>query len=184
MKNIIKLILIFLIPICSVKAQIIEDFKTDEGGKINYSKVIDLANKSKEELYSTSKIFFVNNFNSANKVIQLEDKENSVIIGNGNAKILATAGMGVYSTMYLNYSIKIESKENKIRYEIYNFSFDGQYGNAPLDGWFDKKMYYKKNGKPRNINEQVKEQTLDVINSLELSLINHFNVESTKSKDW
>jgi hypothetical protein len=183
MKKII-LLLILLISVCSIQAQIIEDFNTDEKGNINYSKVIDVTNKSKEELYSISKIFFVNNFNSANKVIQLDDKENNTIIGKGNAKILASAGMGVYSTMYLNYSIKIESKDNKIRYEIYNFSFDGQYGNAPVDGWFDKKMYYKKNGKPKNINEQVKEQTLDVINSLELSLKNQFTIDPTKPKDW
>jgi hypothetical protein len=183
MKKIITISILF-ISIYNLKAQIIEDFKTDLEGEINYSKVIDVANKSKEELYSLSKIFFVNNFNSANKVIQLEDKDNSVIIGKGNSKIIISAGMGVYSTMYLNYSIKIESKENKIRYEIYNFSFDGQYGNTSVDVWFDKKNYYKKNGKPRNVNDQAKKQSLDIINSIELLLKNQFESELPKSKDW
>lgn len=180
-----KTILIIILALSlNANCQIISDFKTDSDGNINYNDVIELKDKTKDQLFLKAKSYFVDTFKSANDVIQLEDKENSIIVGRGNSTIHVNAGMGVSSTMLFNYRIKIETKDNKIRYELYNLTFSNAYGSAGMENWFDTKMYYKSNGKPRKINLQVKEQVLNDIDKIILSINDYFIKEKALKSDW
>ena len=74
-----------------------------------YSEVIDVPGKSMAELYVIANSWFVDNFNSAESVIQFQDKEEGRLMG----KYTAPAKMSLY-----NYSIKstiqIDIKDQKL----------------------------------------------------------------------
>lgn len=77
-------------------------------------KIIEVPGQSKDNLYVRTNIWFVENFNSAESVIQFSDKEAGRITG----KYTFTYGDGIY-----NYAVKqnidVEVKEGKARIKIY-----------------------------------------------------------------
>lgn len=168
-------------------AQIIKELPQDEEGKFNINKVVEVKDVSKDQLFLRSKTFFVNTFKSANEVIQLEDKEEGIIIGKGTSKLMISGGLGVYIGIWMSYSIKVQSKEGRYKFEIYDVSYQGDYGKTYPEDWFSESKYYKKNGKPRGINEQYKEKTIAVFNSIENSIITTMEaskVSDTKKNEW
>ena len=83
MKKVIQLIILTLILVANnVFAQDNPILPIDEKtGKIVYSEIVKVDSTSSPELYLRAKTWFVRNFNSANNVIQLDDKESGKIIG-------------------------------------------------------------------------------------------------------
>lgn len=191
MKKLIALILTF--TTLNGYSQIIEDFPTDENGDVNFNEVVQVDGASKNELFLRSVQYFANEFKSANDVIQMKDKESAIIIGKGLTSFYITF-MGTVSEMNLWFSIKIQSREGRYKYEIYDFyykSVSGQYSGmtGTMNQWFDKENYFKKNGKVRTINEQYKEKTLEEIRNLKLSIKtsmekNTSHIDSASSADW
>jgi hypothetical protein len=180
----IYLILAITLSVSTIKAQVIKELPVDESGGINFSEVVEVANQSKDDLYLKAKAFFVNNFKSANNVIQMDDKEDGIIIGKGNSDFSISPGMGVNVYMKINFTIKIQSKDNKFKYDIYDIYYSGSYGDVPAETWFSEKNYYKSNGKPRGVNEQYKDKTLAKINSIKQSLIAQMAKVNQVSKEW
>lgn len=153
---------LLITSLCSAQAELIEDFKTDENNHIYYSEVIQVEGASQNDLYVRSKQFFAEAFKSANHVIQMDEKDAGIIMGKGSAKVYIS-NFGATSSFVVNFSIKLQSKDGRFKYELYDFSHDGV---GPLEQWFYKSNYYKKNGNPKKIQEQVKTQTLSIINDL------------------
>lgn len=90
--------------------------------QVTYTDVIDVDGKSKDELYCAAKIWFTTTYNSANNVIQMDNKENGVLIGkalfkynypklNGSGRVAGT----------IDYIIKFYFKDNRYKYEITEF---------------------------------------------------------------
>lgn len=179
-----------ILPFAS-NGQVIDELPTDESGKINYNGVVQIDSVSAKELYFRSKQFFVNTFKSANDVIQMDDKEAGIIVGKGfndiYIKIVASP-----TALQMWYSIKIQSKEGRYRYEIYDINFKSypsQYAassSSPAEPTFDKKAYFKKNGEPRSINERYKIAMTgnidNLINSIKAAMVK--SASNTKKDDW
>jgi len=176
MKQITTLVLLFFM--CALNAQIIKDFPVDEAGAINFNQVVAVDSVSQAELYARAKIFFANNFKSAKNVIEMEDKDTGTIIGKGNTNFTV-----LLTNITMSFSIKIQAKDGRYKYEIYDITYPGQYGNFPASDWFSEEAYYKKNGKPRSINETYKEKTLAAIESLKKSIAEAMNAPKQKS-NW
>ena len=56
---------------------------SESSGLITFEEVIDVANKTKDEIYTLGEEWIVDHFMSANSVIQMRDKENGILIGKG-----------------------------------------------------------------------------------------------------
>ena len=62
-------------------ANIGSQLSLDKNNSLTYTQVIECGEQTKEKLYVTLNHWFVESFNDANSVIQLNDKEAGVIIG-------------------------------------------------------------------------------------------------------
>ena len=80
-----------------------------------FEKIIDISGKTKDQIYIKANSWFVETFNSAESVIEFQDKEAGKIIG----KYVFTYTEGVYG-----YSVKqtvdLEMKDDKVRVKINN----------------------------------------------------------------
>jgi hypothetical protein len=87
-----------------------------ETQKVSFTHVQDVVG-SKDELYIRAKIWFVNAFKDAQEVIQLDDKENGIIMGKGILNINYQV-LGTTITDRINFTISIRVKDNKFKAEI------------------------------------------------------------------
>lgn len=186
MKKIILSLLAF-VPFISF-AQLIDELPKDENGKLLYTDVIQADSIKMDQLYLNSKQFFVDAFKSAKDVIQLEDKEAGIVIGKGFSDIvIKSLGLGVKEQMW--YTIKIQSKDGRFRYDIYDIYFKSypyqgnpNPGTAPAENIFDKSNYYKKNGTPKESSLKYKNAMEDNIQNL-VALIKTSMSKSVLIKD-
>lgn len=171
--------------------QVIDELPTDENGKINFNEVVVIDSVSAGEIYLRAKRFFVDTFKSANDVIQMDDKEASIIIGKGYSDIYIKIA-GPPTALQLWYSIKIQGRDGRYRFDIYDISFksySSQYApssEAPAEQAFEKSTYYKKNGEPRAVSERYKIEMTKVIEDIINSIKTEMKVPIiVKSKnDW
>ena len=191
MKNLkFIILLVTMFPVVTY-GQVIDELPTDENGRINFSGVVQVDSVTAKELHLRSKQFFVDIFKSANDVIQMDDKEAGIIVGKGfndiYIKILANP-----VAVQMWYSIKIQCRDGRYKYEIYDISFrnyPSQYAassSSPAEPTFDKKTYFKKNGEPRDVNEKYKIEMTSNIDMLINSLKATMNKPGTSNKkdDW
>lgn len=86
----------------------------DNSGNITFSKVIDIPNKSKDDLYLAALSYFTYNYNSADDVVQVKDKEAGTIIGRGmytKVHLLGYTKQPVYTT----HVVRLDLKDEKVR---------------------------------------------------------------------
>ena len=80
--------------------------------------IVDFKDLKKDAIYAASRQWIATRFKSANSVIQLDDKENGVLIGKGNIDYpcKGTAWQcGGYTDTLINFTVKIEAKDEKSR---------------------------------------------------------------------
>ena len=165
MKTIIIYLLIFT-PILSF-GQLIDELPQDESGKLNYSEIVQVDNVSKDELYQRSKQFFIDELESDKDIIQLDDQESGTVVAKGFYDVYV--GLTKYQMWF---TVKIQSKEGRYKYDIYNIYFrtypDDSGKTITLDDWyiFDRQRFYKKNGKPQKRLEKYKNAMTEQLTSL------------------
>lgn len=91
---------------------------------ITYSEVVN-ENGSKDELYSRAREWFAKTYNSAQNVIQMDDKDK--IVGKALMQVYHKAFGKDHISGYINYTISIYFKDGKYKYEITNFYHTGEY---------------------------------------------------------
>ena len=186
MKTIIIYLLIFT-PILSF-GQLIDELPRDESGKLNYSDIVQVDNVSIDELYLRSKQFFVDELESDKDIILLDDPESGIVLAKGFYDTY------IGSTKYqMWFTVKIQSKDGRYKYDIYNIYFrsypDDSGKTSTLDDWyiFDRKRFYKKNGKPQKYLEEYKNAMTGQVTSLiKLIKASMDNSETSDSddEDW
>jgi hypothetical protein len=99
---------------------------------ITFNKVITTDSIGKSQLYLKIYEWFASNFNSANDVIQMSDKEAGVIIGNGimNYKYENTSNSSYDGSV--SYKIKVNFKDDRIKVELTDFIHSGKGFNLGL----------------------------------------------------
>lgn len=87
----------------------------DKNNSLTYMQVIDCGEQTKEQLYVVLNHWFVESFNDANSVIQLNDKQAGAIIGKGYVADIAghVGGMNAYN-ISIHPIIKVDIKDKKI----------------------------------------------------------------------
>jgi hypothetical protein len=92
-----------------------------EGTPLSYSKVIEIPNTPKNQLYDMCKQWLASSYKSLNNVSQLDDKENGIFIGKGNMSWYSEVFSMQCSTGSIDYQIKLQVKDNKLKIELGNF---------------------------------------------------------------
>lgn len=90
-------------------------------GQYQYQEVVQVDKSIKTDLFKKAKIYFVDNFKSANDVIQYQDADEGKIIGKGyfsvnELKFLTNVEWQVY------YGTEILCKDGKYRYRLYDIT--------------------------------------------------------------
>lgn len=92
---------------------------SDETSLYTYQDVVETPGISSKDLYVRANSWFATRYNSAQNVIQYNDKEEGKIIGKGAFTLLYSM-----AERMVNYTITIEVKEGRYRYTISQFSLD------------------------------------------------------------
>jgi len=122
MKKLISLsILLMSIVFARAQDKIIDTIPKIDG-VYGYQEVVQLDSSYKKDfLYKNAKIYFVNNFKSANDVIQYDSKEDGKVIGKGNLTVYDSNLTGTFDWR-VNFTTEITCKDGKYRYRIYDVS--------------------------------------------------------------
>lgn len=86
----------------------------------SYQRIVDIPNVKQDIIYENSRQWVAKNFQSANAVIQYQDKEVGSIIGKGNTKIPCSSGIICLdgSTQRLEFTFQVDAKDNRARVSI------------------------------------------------------------------
>lgn len=143
----------------------------------NYQGVVSVERKTASELYTQIKLFIVENFKSANDVIQLDDKESGVLVVKGIIPVTIKIMIGTYTySMYINF--KFETKDGRFRYTAETTSVVDP--NAPNAGDMVALINKKPGGKYQMT---AKAAITEAVNDFIKVLANSFN-EAESTEDW
>lgn len=138
----------------------------DENGKVHFAKTIEVSNLSQEQIYSKSKVFFSTNFNTVKDVIELDDKENGIIIG--RAYTIINIQYDKYTRpIPLTFLIKIESKKNICKVDIYNLIYNELTFAETYFSDYNEARYIKTSVKNKLVMESYRDKTLEKIAFIE-----------------
>lgn len=98
---------------------------------LTFTKVISTDSIGKPKLFSTVLDWFASTYNSANDVIQMSDKDEGIIVGNGSMSYSYGKMTYLCYEGYINYKIKIYIKDNRYKVELTNFNHSVKPGNGP-----------------------------------------------------
>lgn len=156
--------------------------------KVNYTETVTVDSIKKDVLYGKAKLWFANAFKSANDVVQLDDKDNGIILGKGT--IIKNEMTGLQSVKKTwKFTIKIQVKDGKYKAEIYDidyiFEMPGNNigagaSNINLDEYFNNPKIFKKDGTLKGNAEKFANETNENFNSL-LTSIKKAMTETLKS---
>ncbi|MDU6663528.1 MAG: DUF4468 domain-containing protein [Bacteroides sp.] len=164
--------------------------ETQKVKTLSFAKVIEVENKSKNEIYSGLRIWVAENYKSAQAVIQMEDKDAGVIL----VKALFSYEYGKlrYSayTGHVDYTLKLQAKDGRFRAEMSNFTHTNKVGNAPncslglittAEEYTDKGMHKTfHNNVWNDIKKKAEAESLLIF----LSLKGITNFTDDSSEDW
>jgi hypothetical protein len=139
----------------------IDDLPFNELGVLIYEEVVPCKGK-KDDLYLRAKLFYADIFKSAKDVIQVDDKESGILVGKGLTHIMVS-GEALFDTkMKMWFSIKIQCKDDRYKYELYDIHFESypaqyvsEFNRTPTS-LFLKAEYYRKNDTPKTKNSSYK----------------------------
>lgn len=187
-----KILFTLLAVIClnNAYAQQTVDFRLQpDGSFINQLdgkdfKVLPFEGKTKDELYSEVLIAVSKLYNSPKDVISKVDGELISINGISQHCITLKAMMGVKVLFSIQYILKFQFKDNRLRVDapvISRFFSDNTADISPLSGWLDVQNVFKK-GKPN----PKKQNTIDDFNNTLNELLNNIisNIGNKSDDNW
>jgi len=98
-------------------------------GKIVFEGVVKTdSTLTKQEIYSRAREWLVNSFVSGKAVLQLDDKAEGKIMGDGRTKFTYVRDPGAVlvamQEFKYQFTIKIEVRDGRYKYQVYNFLID------------------------------------------------------------
>lgn len=142
-----KILLLLAFTAFSMNAQEKFDFPLNENGQIIFTEVVNAEGKSKDDLFTNSKMFFVNTYKVTQDKLK-QNKEASSVSGN-QYSIMTIKANGSDVKVKLFYTVNILSKDGKYKYEIKNIFTKTEVSETPLEKMFDKAASEKAAQKPK-----------------------------------
>jgi len=157
-----------------------------EEGTYEVQHVVEAKGQTAAQLYGAAKVWFASNYNSVQDVIQSDDSANYVIVGRAWSGIPLTV-MGVATEQQLWYTLKVEAKDGRARYTIYNMEYDGSSEMAtyrkPLSQAFFEDRF-RKGKKLKARDAQLRRGWIENVNALAASLEKALTAPATYEDDW
>ena len=182
----------FLLLISSISI-----FSQEKSNELVYKNVVNLDSITTQvhkvnEIYSIAKSWFAEKYNNAKNVIQLDDKENGKIIGKGIFEYNSNVNSFSNGTKgYISYTIVINVKDGKYKYNISDFVHHGNSENVGGEASFgfittDEEPSVKISTKGWRIKvwNDIKKQIEDNSNALISSLNDYMIKSSKKDEKW
>lgn len=168
-------------------------YSQEETDKLSYSEVMTVEGISKQELYNRGKLWFAKAFNSANNVIQLDDKESGEIVG--KALFIYKPSMLSASEQTkgpVRYTVSLSFKDGRYKYEVTDFNHDpagNSYGSISVGVITKDDQYPEEKAKNKklkdkvwqDIKKQIENEILPLIANLKESMS---KTAETKKNDW
>ena len=137
------LIIFFLLTSACYSQEKTKEIPPLENGLIVYSDVVKVDSVSATELYNRAKKWIALRYKSANDVIQIDNKEDKILIGKGNFNIKYYTRNPV-----IGHTIQIETREERYKYTISNFIYSDNKGDSFAiekfpKGWAGKRKLYR-----------------------------------------
>lgn len=105
--------------------------KVKPGEEFRVEIVMEAQDKSADEIFDAAQIWVAEAFRSAKQVIELADKEQGVLIGNG---IVTFPGM-FFTTETARFKMRIDVKDGRFRAAFDDVALDlGVHGWVPIEG--------------------------------------------------
>lgn len=177
----VLLLAVFAIPVVGF-SQILEDLPLNESGKISYSEIVTVEGVKKDELFLRAKTV-QQNFKIKEqgyiKDILLEDKEEGVMIYSGVYILLG-------QNMRVDFKLKIQVKDNKYKYELFEFVFTYPFDKRQEEAEFvfDKKNYYRSNGKVYSYKIELKDSMKEQFEDMKGILAQQMSSNAVTKSDW
>lgn len=167
MKKLLFLLFIILTHTAFSQKIELQDLLPIKDNLINYTGIIQVDSATKNALYKKSKAWI----STSTRTIKLEltyDDNSEEVDSKGSMYIFWHVGFGGVRDVDIKFTIKINAKDNKIRYEITNFSdtyiVDNKLVQEPMEKFYmDKERDKKVHDFIKQIDDQIKES----ISSLE-----------------
>jgi len=155
-------------------------------GSYKVQQVIEAEGKTAEQIYGATKAWFSSSYTSAQDVIQSDDPYNYILVGRAWSGIDVKV-MGIAAEPKLWYTLKIEAKDGRARYTIYNMEYDGSSSmgtyRKPLSQAFFETRH--RNGKKLNSrDEQIRRGWIENVNAVAASLEQAISEKPAELDDW
>jgi hypothetical protein len=182
MKKLISLAVLFSVFNLHAQDELYKrELPLNENERIEFIEVIEVPGKTQDELYISAKTWIAEDYNSANDVIQMDEKKAGKVIVKG-----------IYSyTNWIKYKLhhilKIYVKENKARISLSGLVLKYSYQNMEAENPMRKTVIdglYKKNGKPNKGAIYQKEQLLIFWETTKNRITAGLNKKGTDEDDW
>ena len=150
-------------------------FPTNEYGHAEYSQVIQMDNLSQKHIYFRAKDWFINSFNSPKNVIQMDDKEDGIIVGKAQTSTVTYKDVITSQAGYFTYLVTIKVKDGRYKYSISEITYKSE---ASFTGGNDgADLADEKGGNKGNVPKwkrerwsQIREQAFLQMVNIELSI--------------
>jgi hypothetical protein len=161
-----------------------------ETGRVDFTGIVEIEGVPQNELHSRAKQWIATTFKSANAVIQMEDKEEGIIVGKGISKAGHRTTM-VYYPFTFGYTIKIYVKDGKYKYSFSDIDYQTtttvSYAYAskspmPIEKLLSEK--HRQDGSVKKMNQAGEDELKESIRSLIASLTQTMKRPVTGSSDW
>ncbi len=100
-----------------------------ETGKIVYSEVVTVDGVTKNQLHLSAKKWFARSFKSGKSVIQLDDKQEGLIIGKGHMEVSLDGNWG-----HIHFTMEMFFKEGRYKYIIKDLKHESAESNLGSGG--------------------------------------------------
>jgi hypothetical protein len=172
-----------------IELLLLSGFFANAQSPLEFSKVIQAEGKNQTELFILINDWFAVNYNSANDVIQMADKDAGIIIGKGSTEY--SFGKLTYSCYEgrLKYTLKVSFKDNRFKVDLTNFVHSVNIGNSEKCemGLLTDAIDYTDKGLNKNYHNKVwddlKLKSEDLSNSI-FTLLEEKVKTETKDDDW
>lgn len=153
-------------------------------GDVYYSEIFQIENATKAELFHRAKRWVVDNYRSANDVVQLSDEANGELIAKGNYSTVWKSTFMTADEVRINHTIRIFVKDGRYKFELLDFRVSGysaptQYTRGgPWEYTLPAFLKMRPVNVKKFIQETVAPRNIAVLESLKKSMI------AKKSSDW
>lgn len=179
----IKILLLLILATSAIDSngQFIEMARNPDTKLIEFDTILTFKDITKNKLQSLLTLWVAKDYKSANAVIQMNDKENGILVIKG---IYADVNYGALMLFSIGHTITIDFKDNKIKVHYTDFTCMNASNNSTPFSYSLERILYDNPppGFGKKKKENLKNEIMDRVNN-QLTAIS-ITVKQNMKQDW